>query len=110
MIATLYIPQQPPQAVPVEGLYMPDPVTGFARVPEQVPGLLGCAPGLVDVLACGSEYVAYSVFDCESETNQAAMAAVAAVSGVAFDTEDEDAVLRGAVLIVSMSSCVQGLD
>ena len=100
MNATLYVPQQPPQVVPVEGLCMPDPKTGFARVPVQVPGLLGCAPGLVDVLACGPEYVAYSVFDCEGETNQAAMAAVAAVSGVAFDADDEDAVLCGAVLVV----------
>ncbi|WP_345051056.1 hypothetical protein [Hymenobacter glaciei] len=80
---------------------MPDPKTGFARVTEQVPALLGCRPELVDVLACGPEYVAYSVFDCEGETNQAAMAAVAAVTGVAFKAEDEDAVLRGAVLVVS---------
>lgn len=100
MNATLYLPKQPPQVVPADGLCMPDPKTGFARVPEQVPALLGCRPGLVDVLACGPEYVAYSVFDCEGETNQAAMAAVAAVSGVAFDSEDEDAVLCGAVLVV----------
>ena len=80
---------------------MPDPATGFASVPDQVPALLGCAPGLVDVLASGPEYVAYSVFDSEGEANPAAMAAVAAVSGVAFDSDDEDAVLRGAVLVVS---------
>ena len=42
--------------------------------------------------------MAYSVFDSEEEANPAAMAAVAAVSGVAFDAEDE--VLRGAVLVV----------
>ena len=100
MNATLYLPHQPPQLVAVEGLCMPDPTTGFARVPDQVPGLLGCAPGLVDVLASGPEYVAYSVFDCEGEANPAAMAAVAAVSGVVFDVEDEDAVLCGAVLVV----------
>ena len=100
MKAIVYLPQQPPQVVSVDGLCMPDPETGFARVPEQVPGLLGCAPELVDVLASGPEYVAYSVFDSEGEANPAAMAAVAAVSGVAFDLEDEDAVLRGAVLIM----------
>ena len=100
MTATLYLPSQPPQLVSIEGLTMPDPATGFARVPDQVPGLLGCAPRLVDVLASGPEYVAYSVFDSEEEANPAAMAAVAAVSGVAFDSEDEDAVLRGAVLLV----------
>lgn len=79
---------------------MPDPATGFARVPDQVPALLGCTPGLVDVLASGPEYVAYSVFDSEEDANLAAMAAVATVSGVAFDVEAEDAVLRGAVLVV----------
>ncbi|WP_375416786.1 hypothetical protein [uncultured Hymenobacter sp.] len=79
---------------------MPNPKTGFARIPELVPALLGCAPGLVDVLASGPEYIAYSVFDCEGETNSAAMAAVAAVSGVAFELDDEDAILCGAVLVV----------
>ena len=79
---------------------LPDPATGFARVPEQVSGLLGCVPGLVDVLACGPGYVAYSVFDCEGSVNEAAMVAVAEVSGVGFDLDDEEAVLRGAVLFV----------
>ena len=102
MNATLYLPHQPPQLVSVEGLCLLDPTTGFARVPDQVPGLLGCAPGLVDVLASGPDYVAYSVFDSEEEANPAAMAAVAAVSGVAFDSNDEDAVLRGAILIVQL--------
>ena len=100
MTAILYLPHLPPQVVPIEGLRMPDAVTGFVGVPEQVPTLLGCASKLVDVLACGPEYVAYSVFNCEGESNPEAMAAVAAVSGVAFDSEDEDAVLRGAVLVV----------
>lgn len=101
MNATLYLPHQPPQLVSVEGLCMPDPATGFARVSNQVPTLLGCTPGLVDVLASGPEYVAYSVLDSDGEVNPAAMAAVAAVSGVVFDAEDEDAVLRGAVLVVT---------
>lgn len=100
MNATLYLPQQPPRVIPADGLFMRDPKTGFASVPEQVPMLLGCVPGLVDVLASGPGYVAYSVFDCEEEANPLAMAVVAAVSGVVFDTEDEDAVLRGVVLVV----------
>lgn len=79
---------------------MPDPATGFARVSEQVPVLMGCAPALVDVLACGPRYVAYSVFDCEGPVNEAAMAAVVAVSGAEFDPKDEDAVLCGPVLVV----------
>ena len=101
MHATLYLPQQPPQSVPTDGLMMPDPVTGFASVTAAVPALLGCAPVLVDVLACGPSYVAYSIFDCEGEVNPAAMEAVAKVSGVPFDLDDEDATLRCAVLIVT---------
>jgi hypothetical protein len=100
MIATLYLPQQPPQAVPTERLSLPDPTTGFAQVTEKVSTLLGCAPELVDVLAIGPDYVAYSVFDSEESVNEAAMTAVAAVSGVVFDVEDDDTVLRGAVLVL----------
>jgi hypothetical protein len=103
MNAILYLPHQLPQLISIEGLCMPDPETGFARVPEQVSDLLGCAPELVDVLACGPGYVAYSVFDCEGDANPAAMAAVEAVSGVAFDAEDEDSVLCGAVLVIQYS-------
>lgn len=101
MNATLYLPQQPPQTVSVRGLSLPDVGTGFARVPEQVSAMLGCAPELVDVLASGDEYVAYSVFDCEGPVNEAGMAAVAELSGVAFDADDEDAILCGPVLVVS---------
>lgn len=101
MIATLYLPQQQPRAVPSSGLSMPDPTTGFAKVPEQVPTLLGCVPELVDVLASGPGYVAYSVFDSEGEVNYAAMDAVAEVSGIPFEPEDEDIVLRGPVMVVT---------
>lgn len=100
MIATLYLPQQPPQAVPTKGLSLPDPATGFAQVTEQVSALLGCAPDLVDVLASGPHYIAYSVFDSEESVNEDAMMAVAAVSGIVFDAEDDDTVLRGAVLVL----------
>ena len=64
-------------------------------------GLLGCALELVDVLTSGPEYVAYSIFDSEWEANPTAMV-VATVSGGAFDSEDEDAVLCGAELVVRM--------
>ena len=101
MLATLYLPQQPPLEVPGDGLSMPNPATGLVGVPEQVPALLDCAPELVDVLASGPGYVVYSVFDCEGPVNREAMVAVAQIAGVAFDTEDEDAVLCGPVLVVS---------
>jgi hypothetical protein len=100
MTATLYAPHQPPLSVPTERLSLPDATTGFARVPEQVHALLGCVPELVDVLASGAGYVIYSVFDGEGAVNEAAMIAVTEVSGVAFDAEDEDAVLHGPVLVV----------
>lgn len=102
MNATLYLPNHNPQPASVEGLSLPDPATGFATVPEQVPMLMGCARGLVDVLVSGPGYVAYSVFDCEEPVNEAAMAAVAEVSGAEFGLGDEDAVLCGPVLVVSV--------
>ena len=100
MTATLYSPQQLPQAVYLDGLSLPSSTTEFVWVPEQISNLLGCAPDLVDVLASGSGYVVYSVFDSEGETNHAAMAAVAEVSGVTFEAVDEDAILRGPILVV----------
>ena len=101
MTATLYLPQQSPQTVSAEGLVLPDPATRLARVSAEVPILLGCAPELVDILTTGPSFVAYSIYDSEGEVNPAAMEAVAQVSGVSFDLEDEDAVLRGAVLLVT---------
>lgn len=100
MHATLYLPNQQPQSVSVEGLQLPDHTTGFARVPERISMLLSCTPGLVDVLASGPKYVVYSVFDSEEEVNSTAMAAVSEVSGILFDASDENSVLCGAILIV----------
>ena len=87
MNATLYLPQQQPQSVSPDGLTLPNPTTGLVGVPAVVPELIGCAPELVDVLASGPGYVAYSVFDCEGEVNPAAMEAVAQLSGVSFDLD-----------------------
>ena len=80
---------------------MPDPVTGFARVPDEVPVLMGCSPGLVDVQVCQPDCVAYSVFDYEGPVNYAAMTALAELTGVVFDLADEDAVLCGPILVVA---------
>jgi hypothetical protein len=101
MNATLYLPHQLPQAVPAEGLVIPDPATGFVKVPEQVSVLMSCAPILVDVLATGPGYVAYSIFDCDGPVNLPAMTAVAKVSGIVFDPDDELTTLCGAVLLVT---------
>ncbi len=100
MDATLYLPGQQPQKVSAESLVLPDAATGYAQVPVRVSTLLECSVALVDVLASGPHYVAYSVFDCEGEVNQAAMLAVSEVTGVPFNLEDEDDILRGAVLVV----------
>lgn len=100
MTATLYLPHQLPRVVSVEELSLPDNATGFVKVPSNVAILLDCAPSLVDILASGPEYVAYSIFDCEGEINHTAMVAVSEVSGVKFDELDEDSVLRGGVLIL----------
>ena len=100
MKATLYLPSQPPQDISTEGLSLPDFKTGFAHAPQRVSKLLGCTQGLVDVLATGTGYVVYSVFDFEGEVNEDAMKAVAELTGTAFDLADEDAVLCGPLLVV----------
>lgn len=101
MNATLYLPHQLPQAVSIEGLVLPDPITGFVRVPGQVPVLMSCEPSLVDVLATGPGYVAYSIFDCEGPVNLPAMTAVSKVSGIVFDPKDDFTTLCGAILLVT---------
>lgn len=101
MNATLYLPQKPTQLVFAEGLEMPNRTTGLVGVPAAVPILLGCAAELVDVLDSGPGYVVYSIFDCEEEKNPTAMEAVGFVSGVNFELDDEDAILRGPVLVVT---------
>lgn len=101
MQATLYLPKQSPKTIPAQGLVLPDAATGLVGVPAAASALLDCDPNLVDVLASGPAYVVYSVFDCEEDVNVTAMEAVAMVSGVDFDLDDEDSVLRGPVLVVT---------
>ena len=98
--ATLYQPQHVPQSIPADGLSLPDPGTGFARVQEQVATMLGCSLSLVDVLASSTHYVAYSVFDCQGELNIEAMTAVSSLTGIAFDPNSNDEALLGPILIV----------
>lgn len=98
--AILYHPDQTPQAVAAEMLIQTRRGASSIQVAEVVAQLLGCVPGLVDVLASGPGYVAYSVFDYEGPTNYGAMAAVAEVSGVDFNPEEEDEHLCGPVLLI----------
>jgi|GEM_PF-5599779 len=99
MTVTLYRPNQEPTAEATNGFNIPQPAE-FVQVPPQAASLLGCAPSLVDVLATGPGYVAYSIFDSEQEPNPAAMAAVSELTGISFDAADEDELLCGPVLIV----------
>jgi hypothetical protein len=101
MNAILYLPRQQPLAVSNEGLCLPGVDTDYVIIPDEVPPLLGCVPGLVDILACGTQYVAYSIFDSEGDVNLAAMEAVAKVSGIEFNPNDDDEVLRGPVMVVT---------
>ncbi len=101
MTATLYMPNQLPQIVPTTGLLLPAPPKHYAQVSEEVAGLLGCAQGLVDVLDCSSDYVAYSIFDYEGAVNRPAMDALSAVSSHSYAVDDEDQVLQGPILLVT---------
>lgn len=100
MNASLYLPNQPPRVVPAAGLSLPS-LAGYAQVTDEGAAHLGCARDLVDVLDCGPDYVAYSVFDFEGPTNQAAMTALEAVSGNRYDIDDDDQVLQGPVLLIT---------
>jgi len=100
MTATLYQPGQPPQPLPAELFTLPD-ASGRAKVTQAVADALGCHVGLVDVLASGPGYVAYSIFDCEEEINESAMIRLINLTEVAVDLEEDNDILRGNVLIVS---------
>lgn len=100
MTATLYVPNQPLQLVATNGLSLPT-TAGYAFVSEEVARYLDCTRSLVDVLACGPGYVAYSVFDFEGDINQPAMIALSTIAGHLFDTEDEEQQLRGPVLVIA---------
>lgn len=100
MTTTLYRPDARPQSLPASIFLMQPGSSQVVQDAARAAELLGCAPGLVDVLACGNGYLVYSVFDDEGEVNPAAMAAVAEVSGIGLDPTNEDEVLRGPVLII----------
>ena len=100
MKVVLYVPGQPPREISSAGFELPDHATGFARVTERVAQELGCAEGLVDVLDCAPNHVAYSIFDCEGETNEAAFTALAKVSKAPFVSSDPEHMLYGPILLI----------
>ena len=99
MTVTLYPPDKPSVTESPEGFSLPG-AKRFASPIPKVAALLGCVPGLIDVLASGEGYVVYSVFDSEGPANPTATLAVAELTGSSFDVADEDELLRGPVLIV----------
>lgn len=100
MTAQLYTPGQLPRLVSSAGFTIPD-ASGFAQVPLEAASMLGCALGLVDVLALGDGYVVYTVFDSEEDFNPKAMHVVAQLTGFSFNIEEEDELLCGPVLVVT---------
>jgi len=101
MNATIYLPKQPPRHVPVDDLIFPSLNNKQTSISAWVPELLGCEPGLVDVLASGPNYVVYSVFDYEAgPVNEEAMQKLTSLTGMTFELDDEDAVLLGPVLVM----------
>lgn len=99
MTVTLYTPDHQPVAKSAEGFFAPG-AAPFAQVPPQAAALLGCTPSLVDVLVNGEGYTVYTIFDSEGEVNPMATQVVMALTGIDFDTANEDELLRGPVLIV----------
>lgn len=104
MRALLYQPGQPPEPISADGFGLPDETTGFVSKTSGAAAVLDCPPGLVDVLASGRDYVAFSVFDHEGEPNLEAMRVLSALTGTAFDAADEDELLRGPILLITRDS------
>lgn len=100
MRITLYEPGLQPTEVAVGGFALHSESGQVIQNTGRAAELLGCVPGLVDVLACGTGYLVYSVFDYEGATNPAAMAVVAKLSGMELDLSNEDEILQGPVLVV----------
>lgn len=100
MYAILYKPGQPPQMVRVTGIGLPTVTTKFVSGAGEAAKLLGCSPGLVDVLASGPGYAAFSVFDHDGEPNLEVMRVLSELTSAPFDPAEEDELLSGPVLVV----------
>jgi hypothetical protein len=100
MKVTLYEPGLQPADILADGFVVQAEDGRIKQDAARAAELLGCAPGMADVLACGSGYLVYSVFDYEGEVNPAAMAVVAELSGMELDPLNEDEVLQGPVLVI----------
>lgn len=97
---TLYLPEQEPRQVFPKEPYSAALLTGTVDENGPVVKLLGCAAALIDVLANGSGFVVFTVFDHEGPANITAMRAVSDLTGVRFSPDEDDEILRGPVLVV----------
>lgn len=86
---TLYLPGQQPIAKSAKDFTVAEG-THFGQVLPQAAEVLGCSPSLVDVLACGLNYIVYTTFDSEDQANPIATQAVADLTGIDFNVTDED--------------------
>jgi hypothetical protein len=98
--AVVYQPEELPQTLSVEQTNVIILGLGATQGSDAISELLCCVPGLVDVLASGKGYVAYSVFDNEGEINISAMTVLTELTGKTFDFNNEDDILRGPILVI----------
>ena len=103
MTVTLYLPDQAPKVVSEAGFRLDEGSGQVIQNSARAAEVLGCDPGMIDVLACGAGYLVYTIFDHEGETNFPAMGVVAEITSIEFDVLDGDAVLRGPVLVAIQS-------
>jgi len=99
MTVTLYQPGQQPQVVGAGGFIIHPESGEIVQNAARAAELLGCVIGSVDVLACGSGYLIYSVFDYEGDVNADAMTAFSKITGVVLSSADDE-VLQGPILVV----------
>lgn len=100
MIVTLYQPGLPPQEVSATGFTAAAHNNEIKQNQTRAAELLGCVPELVDVLASGSGYLIYSIFDCDGMANLEAMTAFTKLTDVELDASSDEDLLRGPVLVV----------
>lgn len=73
MVAVLYKSGEVPKVLGNEEFTLPNQETGFAKVSEPVALALGCTISAVDILDCGPDFVAYSIFDYEGDPSENGM-------------------------------------
>ena len=101
--ATLYTTQGKSETVPLNRLGLHFEFREYANSIDHIAVILDCSPSLVDILATGDVYVAFSIFDYEGAVNIEAMRALAQLTGYRFDTLDEDQILRGPILLIQQN-------